>query len=104
MDPCSSYSRFDGSHEDMKFVGGLLSLSSLERVQQGMQRLAKEFNELVEADASLPLAERYSCAAVLAARPWVFSHFMRLEQTHVATHTMSKMSRKTSQDAFPPKR
>lgn len=98
------HSRFNGPHEDMKFVGGLLSLSSLERVQQGMQRLAKEFNELVEADASLPLTERFSCAAVLAARPWVFSHFMRLEQSHMSARPMNKTSQQTANRVPLPKR
>lgn len=73
-------SRFGGPREAMKFVGGLLSWPSLERIQQGLERLSREFNELVEADAALPLNERYSCAAVLAARPWVFSRFFRLER------------------------
>ena len=74
-------SRFSGPREEMKFTGGLLSWASLERVQQGMERLAREFNELVAADAKLPLEERYSCAAVMAARPWVFSQFSRLERS-----------------------
>lgn len=73
-------SRFAGNREEMKFTGGLLSWASLERVQQGMERLAREFNELVAADSKLPLDERFSCAALFAARPWLFSHFTRLER------------------------
>lgn len=77
-------SRFDAAGERMHFVGGLLSSASLERVQQGMERVAREFDELVEADAVLPLDERHSSAALLAARPWVFSHFAKLERRDAA--------------------
>lgn len=80
-------SRFNAPHESMNFAGGLLSWASLERIQQGLERLAREFNELVAADSKLPLEERYSCAAVLAARPWVFTHFARLERPRDAIHT-----------------
>jgi len=80
-------SRFSGPREAMKFTGGLLSWASLERIEQGMERLAREFNELVAADAKLPLTERYSCAAIMAARPWVFSHFTRLEKPRDPLHT-----------------
>ena len=80
-------SRFSAPREQMRFVGGLLSWASLERLQQGMERLAREFNELVAADSKLPLEERYSCAAVLAARPWVFSHFVRLERPRDPIHS-----------------
>ena len=79
-------SRFAGNREEMKFTGGLLSWASLERVQQGMERLAREFNELVAADSKLPLDERFSCAALFAARPWVFSHFARLERLRDTVH------------------
>ncbi|HET7306385.1 MAG TPA: helix-turn-helix transcriptional regulator [Gammaproteobacteria bacterium] len=74
-------SRFAGPREDLKFAGGLLSRRSLEAFRQGIERLAREFNELVEADAALPLKERFSCGALLAIRPWVFSHFARLERS-----------------------
>jgi Cro/C1-type HTH DNA-binding domain len=73
-------SHFSEPRDAMKFVGGLLSWASLERIQQGMERLAREFNELVAADSKLPLEERFSCGGLLAARPWVFSHFLRLER------------------------
>lgn len=95
-------SRFDAPREDMKFVGGLLSWASLERVQQGLERLAKEFDELVAADATLPLEERFSCAAVLAARPWVFAHFARLERQRDPVHAARKL--REAETARPPVR
>jgi len=83
-------SRFNAPRESMNFVGGLLTFASLERLQQGMERLAREFNELVAADSKLPLEERHSCAAILAARPWVFSHFQRLERERDPVHATRK--------------
>ena len=79
-------SRFGAEREEMQFVGGLLSTASLERLQQGIQRLAREFNELVTADSTLPPEKRFSCAALFAARPWVFSHFARLERPRSQLH------------------
>lgn len=93
-------SRFSAPRETMKFTGGLLSWASLERIQQGMERLAREFNELVAADAKLPLDERYSCATVMAARPWVFSHFSRLEKPRDAVHA-SRAERARSKPSSP---
>lgn len=66
---------FRGRAEKMQFVGGLLSEASLERFQASLEKLAREFDELVEADAKLPLEHRHSSAALLAARAWEFSKF-----------------------------
>lgn len=97
-------SNFNGSREAMNFTGGLLSWASLQRIQQGMERLAREFNELVAADSALPLDERFSCAALFAARPWVFSHFARLERPQDPVH-QSRQVRATMPpgDSNPPK-
>ncbi|HEY1772888.1 MAG TPA: helix-turn-helix domain-containing protein [Gammaproteobacteria bacterium] len=73
-------SGFDAEGESLRFVGGLLSQASLERFRQGLERLAREFDELVEQDARLPLKQRYSCAALLAARPWEFSQFAQYKR------------------------
>jgi DNA-binding Xre family transcriptional regulator len=71
---------FRAPGENMKFVGGLLSRASLQRLHQSVDKLAREFDELVEADAVLPLSERNSCAALLAVRPWEFSQFARFKR------------------------
>lgn len=73
-------STFRAPGENMKFVGGLLSHASLQRFHQSVDRLAREFDALVEEDAVLPLAERHSCAALLAIRPWEFSHFAKFKR------------------------
>lgn len=66
--------------ERMQFVGGLLSQPSLERFQASLEKIAREFDELVEADARLPLEQRHSTAALLAARPWEYSQFARFKR------------------------
>jgi len=63
-----------------RFVGGLLSEASLQRYRQSLERLAREFDELVEQDGRLPLERRHSCATLLAALPWEFSEFARLKR------------------------
>lgn len=64
----------------MRFVGGLLSEASMERFRQSLDRLAREFDELVEQDGRLPLDRRHSCATLLAVQPWEFSQFARLKR------------------------
>ena len=74
-------SAFRGKGEGLKFVGGLLSDASLQRFHQSVDRLAREFDSLVEEDAGLNLSERNSCAALLAIRPWEFSQFAKFKRT-----------------------
>ncbi len=73
-------SSFAGPAEHLRFVAGLLSPASLAQLQQSIERLAREFDELVRRDATLPLAERRSCSAVFALRPWEFSMFAALRR------------------------
>jgi hypothetical protein len=42
-----------------------------------LERLAAEFRDLADLDRALPAREKQSVAAVLAARPWVFSMFAK---------------------------
>jgi transcriptional regulator with XRE-family HTH domain len=73
-------STFSAPGEHLRFVAGLLSRTSLAQLQQSVDRLAREFDELVRRDAALPLADRMSCSAVLALRPWEFSTFKALRR------------------------
>jgi transcriptional regulator with XRE-family HTH domain len=77
-------SSFAGSGEHLRFVAGLLSRASLAQLTQSIDRLAREFDELVRRDAALPLAEKSSCSAVFALRPWV-SGFAALRRKQPAT-------------------
>jgi transcriptional regulator with XRE-family HTH domain len=71
---------FEGPGEKYAFVGGSLARSSLAQLGQSIDRLAREFDELASRDAALPRAERWSCGAVLAVRPWEFSMFAALRR------------------------
>jgi len=73
-------SSFAGAGEHLRFVAGLLSRASLAQLQQSIDRLAREFDELARRDAALPPAERASCSAVFALRPWEFSMFTALRR------------------------
>jgi transcriptional regulator with XRE-family HTH domain len=66
--------------EGIRFVGGLLSEDSLEQFRRSIDKLARDFDELVEQDKRLSLARRHSCATLLAVRPWEFSQFARLKR------------------------
>ena len=61
-----------------------LSRTSLAQLQQSIDRLTREFDELVRRDAALPLTERLSSSAVLALRPWEFSTFKALRRKQAA--------------------
>jgi transcriptional regulator with XRE-family HTH domain len=73
-------STFAGPGEHWRFVAGLLSRASLAQLQQSLDRVAREFDELVRRDAVLPLGEKRSSSAVLALRPWEFSVFTALRR------------------------
>jgi transcriptional regulator with XRE-family HTH domain len=71
-------SSFAGPGEHSRFVAGLLTRASLAQLQQSIDRVAREFDELVRRDASAP--DRRSCSAVFALRPWEFSMFTALRR------------------------
>lgn len=77
-------SAFGGAGEHLRFVAGRLSRASLAELRRSIDRLAREFDELAQRDAALPRAERESCAAVLALRPWEFSGFAALRREPAA--------------------
>jgi len=65
--------RFDGPLEMLRFEAKELSGESAAVVRRKLERLAAEFNELAEVDASLPARRRTSAAILVALRPWEFS-------------------------------
>jgi transcriptional regulator with XRE-family HTH domain len=71
-------SSFAGPGEHLRFVAGLMTHASLAQLQQSIDRLAREFDELVRRDATAP--DRRSCSAVFALRPWEFSMFAALRR------------------------
>jgi DNA-binding Xre family transcriptional regulator len=71
---------FAGQGEVLRFEVRELGSASLSVLQRRMQRLAEEFNELAELDASLPARERHSVGFAGALRPWVFSALSELKR------------------------
>ncbi|MDJ0653304.1 MAG: helix-turn-helix transcriptional regulator [Xanthomonadales bacterium] len=73
-------SRFAKSDEHMRFVGGRLSHDSLIRMQQAINRITREFDELVQEDACLPHEEKIGVGSVFAIRPWELPTFTALRE------------------------
>jgi len=67
--------RFNEPGERMHFVGGMLSRASVHKLHEGLQALARQVDELVEADLNLPAEQRYGISLFAAVRPWEFSKF-----------------------------
>ena len=57
----------------MKFETAELSESSIKIISRKIERLVKEFDDLVELDMSLPLERKQGVGMLMAFRPWVFS-------------------------------
>jgi transcriptional regulator with XRE-family HTH domain len=91
-------SSFGAEGETFRFVGGMLSRSGLAQMQQSIDRLTREFDELVRRDAALPLAQRYSCGAVVAVRPWEFSVFAGLRRKPSGRAQMSDVPAAATRD------
>lgn len=73
-------SRFAGSCDHLRFVGGRLSAQSLARMAQSIDRLTVEFDDLLRADADLPFEQKMGVGAVLAIRPWELPAFSELRR------------------------
>ncbi|MCU7843251.1 MAG: helix-turn-helix transcriptional regulator [Candidatus Thiodiazotropha sp. (ex Monitilora ramsayi)] len=73
-------SRFDHPTEHLIVVNGMLAESSNVVFQRKMEHLAREFDELNDDDAKLPLDERVGTTAVIAMRPWSYGLFDSLRK------------------------
>ena len=68
-------SRFEGDDEKLVVLNAVLSRASNIELQKKMQIFSREFNELMTADAALPMSERFGTTAVLAIRHWQYELF-----------------------------
>lgn len=73
-------SHFDAPTDELRFIGGLLSETSLTQMKAAVGRLAQEFEEYARRDARLALAAKNGCSMLLAMRQWEFSEFTRLRR------------------------
>ena len=72
--------RFEGQTELLRFEARDLSEESAAVVRRRLERLAAEFNELAEVDASLPARKRNGFGLLVACRPWQFSVMIALKK------------------------
>jgi transcriptional regulator with XRE-family HTH domain len=73
-------SRFDRQTERLVVVNGMLSKRNNAVLQKKMQRLAREFDELNDEDAGLPLDQRFGVTMVVAMSDWRFGLFAGLQR------------------------
>ena len=57
----------------LRFATAELSASSMTIISRKIERLMKEFDELVELDMAQPPERKQAVGLLLAFRPWVFS-------------------------------
>ena len=72
--------RFEGPAELLRFEARDLSEESAAVVRRRLERLAAEFNDLAEVDASLPARKRNGFGLLVAGRPWQFSVMIGLKK------------------------
>lgn len=68
-------SNFDQEGERLVVLNGILSKASNAELQKKIQRLAREFNELMQSDAALPMTEKHGTTMVIAMRHWQYELF-----------------------------
>ena len=64
---------FEQPNESLMFNAGQFSEKSLKIIRKKIDNLMKEYNQLAEMDATLPLKNRYSTGILIGFRPWVAS-------------------------------
>ena len=79
-------SRFDRPDEFMVVVNGMLSRASSAAILTRLKRIAREFSELNNQDARLPLGERSAMSLLVAVRHWELAAFAELRRKKVIMH------------------
>jgi transcriptional regulator with XRE-family HTH domain len=72
--------RFNKINERLFVINGMLAGNSNAVFQKKMEKLVKEFDDLNDSDAGLPIDDRYGTTVVMAIRQWnygVFEHLRR---------------------------
>jgi len=76
-------SRFDRPDEFMVVVNGMLSRASSAAILTRLKRIAREFSELNNQDAKLPLGERSAMSLLVAIRHWELAAFAELRRRKI---------------------
>lgn len=80
-------SRFDRADEFMVVVNGMLSRASSAALVTRLKRIAREFSELNNQDARLPLGERSAMSLLVAIRHWELAAFAELRRRKTVNPT-----------------
>ena len=73
-------SRFARPHEYMVVMNGMLSRTSSAAIVARLKRIAREFSELQNEDAGLPLGQRSAMSMLVAMRHWELEAFAALRR------------------------
>ncbi|GGK67533.1 helix-turn-helix domain-containing protein [Amphritea balenae] len=68
-------SRFDKQHEKLIVLNGVMTAETNLSMQKKMERLAEEFNSLIQDDTPLPMDKKHGNTMVIAIRQWQYSLF-----------------------------
>lgn len=71
-------SRFDKKNEKLIVTNAILTEASNAQLQKKMERLAAEFNELMQEDHAAPNDKKHGTTMVLAIRQWHYSLFKKI--------------------------
>lgn len=66
---------FDQTHQKLTVLNGMLSENSNREFQRKLDKLAREFDQLNNADAGLPVHKRQGVTLVMAMRDWHYDIF-----------------------------
>lgn len=72
--------RFDREDHKLIVLNGMLSPASNLELQRKMERLARDFDQLNQEDAALPLGKKHGCTALIALRDWHYETFASLRR------------------------
>lgn len=72
--------RFNKMNERLYVINGMLAENSNAVFQKKMEKLVKEFNDLNDSDAGLPIEDRYGTTVVMAIRQWEYGLFKHLRK------------------------
>jgi transcriptional regulator with XRE-family HTH domain len=84
-------SRFDRPDEFMVVVNGMLSRASSAAIVTRLKRIAREFSELNNQDAHLPLDQRSAMSLLVAMRHWELAAFTELRRKKTVNSTGARL-------------
>jgi DNA-binding Xre family transcriptional regulator len=75
---------FTGPRDSLRLLTGMLSSIAVQQLERRVAEFTKEFDALLDHDASLPVAQRVGVSVVFAMRPWQIPLFESLRRPALA--------------------